>query len=658
MAPLTLAELQRLHEEALYKAAHLRTALKDLEAEYRMGVITSQAYTVTKANIETDLRSWNEKAREYKEAIDALAAVPPAPVEPRTKEARIRELVAKYMALLEEAVDGQITADLFALWTFGLLEELRLLGYSIAGLPPYTPPPPVVPPPVEPPEDAAGLRALAERVAGRVQAMYALGPFSTAELKAATKAAYDAIMAGKTEAEALAAAEALLKGTGKLDPMAAMSGLLRAFGNLGSMATDAGVGAQLSGPIAAFLDTLGVSPEALRAVMASPLDREKAAQIATGVATAAQAGLGILLSVGVIAEVASLGQIESVVHATDMLLHNTGLDEILRPLFTAAPYAALTVPVRQYWMSVFKPTIPGIQDLRLMAVREAFPVETREQQFAEMARWGAYQGLDTYWADRYLAAGYERMAVPDALRAFSFRRAEITRRLLHGEITEGEAGTLREGSEKWLRGFLSIADIHPDDHDEILRALWSLPTRYERRHGYIMGVFERRDLVEMFQKDGLTEADADTSTEAMIAYALNAERNAVGRAAGVVYRETLEELAIRLRKLDMAVGDAMDALEATRESLQAKTPGVTSADVALAEEGVEHARSALGSLKRRAEGIRTAAEAGLRAELASLLIVGDRQDLWVRRYAMEARIKTRPTEILEELIEGLEFEGG
>ncbi|MBA7589036.1 hypothetical protein ES708_31109 [subsurface metagenome] len=201
--------------------------------------------------------------------------------------------------------------------------------------------------------------------------------------------------------------------------------------------------------------------------------------------------------------------------------------------------------------------------------------------------------------------------------------------------------------EDQLKAFLSIADIHPDDHNAILSTLWRSPTRYERRHGYIMGVYEEDDLEEYFHRDGLSDDDAKTATAAMAAYALNSERNAVARAAGRVYRETLEGILEGIRDRDQAVRDAMDVLMDVTEALRIGVEGVTKADVDRAEEEVERAKGYVGSLKRRAAGIRETAEKELRAELKDLLLTGDRQDLWVRRYAMEAKVTTRPWELIE-----------
>ena len=421
---------------------------------------------------------------------------------------------------------------------------------------------------------------------------------------------------------------------GEADQLKHIGGLFGQFGRLGALKDDATVGSGIAGAVGSFFTGLGLTPETLQDLKKSPLDRELTAKWATGISTAAQTGLGLLYSIGVITEVASLGQIDTLIDAIDNIITNLGIDDIIKPLFTAPYYAALTIPTRQYWMSVFKPTVPPIQDLRLMAVREAFPVETRKAQFAEMEKWGGYHGLDEYWTERYLRAGYERMDVRTALDMFYWRLWD----------------------EDQLKAFLSIADIHPDDHDAIISTLWRSPTRYERRHGYIMGVYGDEDLEEYFHRDGLSDEDSKTATAAMTAYALNAERNAVARAAGVVYRETLEGVLVRIRKLDTAVVDTMEALEEAKADLKAGAAGVTQATVDKAEENIEHARSALGSLKRRAAGIRTTAEAELRTELAILKITGDRQDLWVRRYAMEARITTRPWELIEEAVPEVPYE--
>ena len=413
-----------------------------------------------------------------------------------------------------------------------------------------------------------------------------------------------------------------------------MGGLLGRFGTLGALKPDGRTAAGVAGAVGDFFTGLGLTPETLMDLKHSPIDREKTAKWATGISVAAQAGLGLLYSIGVITEVASLGQVDTLVDAIDNVVTNLGIDDIIKPLFTAPTYAALTIPTRQYWMSVFKPTVPPIEDLRLMAVREAFPVETRVEQFAEMQRWGAYHGLDEFWAERYLMAGYERMDVRTAQDMFYWRLWD----------------------EAELRRFLSIADIHPDDHDAIISTLWRNPTRYERRHGYIMGVYDTEDLEEYFHRDGLSDEDSKTATAAMTAYALNAERNAVARAAGRIYRETLEELQEKIQELGGALSEAVGVAMETEEALEAGVGGVTQADATAAARSISRLRAELAAWKRRAEPVRVKAEAELRAELATLKLTGERQDLWVRRYAMEAKVKSRPWELLEEAEAGTTWE--
>jgi len=590
MAPTTLEELQARHKHALEEASRLRGLRRDLDAAIKAGQIPPDKGAATRANLTKKIKKWGAAAAAALEAINEL-----------------RKSGEGSDATEEAADDSEEATD--------EAEETE------------KEPEPTV-------DEVDELKDRADEACANARAWAAAQGRTTAQNDAACAAARDAVMDGKTDLEAAQAARLAADAIVTAGPTFDISGLISRFGTLGDLKDDAVVGAGIADAIGTFFDSLGVTPEVLMELKTSPINRDKAAQVATGVSIAAKSGLGLLYSIGIITEVASLGQIDTLVDAIDSMLENLGIGDILRPLFTAPAYAGLTLPVRQYWMKQFRPTIPPIQDLRLMAVREAFPVETRKEQFDEMEKWGGYLGLDEYWRDRYLIAGYERMDVRTALAMYHWRLWD----------------------DDQLTAFLKIADIHPDDHKAILATLWRSPTRYERRHGYIMGVYGEEDLEEYFHRDGLSDADAVTATAAMTAYALNSERNAVARAAGRVYREIIEEVAGGIRKRDDDLRGAEALLEETRAALKAAEPGVTKADVDHAEEEVEHAKSALGSLKRRAASIRETAEAELRSELKDLKIDGDRRDLWVRRYYMEARIKTRPWEIIEAEVPEVPFE--
>lgn len=625
MAPTTLAELESQYKFATTQAANFTTLLKNLVAQVNAGQIHPQHAAPTMFQLKAEIERWTNEANRLQDAIATLTGAEEEPPTPEDKAKYIQIYLAEMTRLDADAREGLLTFDAYTRQWNAIAANLKAYGYDVTTLTPLTRAEIPEPKPEPTVDELEELKAEAEAACNEARAWAAHEHRSRAQSDAACDAAYKAIMDGKTRIQAAQAAMNAALALAAEDPIFDVSGLISAFGRLGALKDDAVVGSEVAGAVGGFLATLGLTPGALEELKASPLDRDKAAQVATGISIAAQTGLGLIYSIGVFAEVASLGQIESVTDMIDNILRNLGIDEIIKPLFTAPFYAALTIPVRQYWMKVYRPTIPPIQDLRVMAVREAFPVETREEQFDEMERWGGYHGLDEYWRDAYLKAGYERMDVRTALDMFYWRLWD-----------EGQ-----------LKAFLSIADIHPDDHNAIISTLWRSPTRYERRHGYIMGVYDDAALEEYFHRDGLSDEDSKTATMAMTAYALNAERNAVARAAGRVYRETLEGVLEGIRDRDKEVRDAMAALEEAKAALRAAVEGVTQATVDRAEEDLERAKSALGGLKRRAAGIREEAEAELRGELTDLKLTGERQDLWVRRYAMEARVTTRPWELIE-----------
>lgn len=623
---VTLKELEDQLEEALSKARTTRLEKTNLGIAYDQGLLDAAMYQAAMVGIDQRIKRWDDEVSRLQDAIASLKETEEEPPEPDQAAILIATLLGQMRSIDEKVRAGVILYDPYLRSWDTLIAQLRALGYAVETLKPV--PRAEVPeeiPPI-PPEEPEELKAQAEAVRDQViSACIARGTYEWACVGYG-RMAYDAVMAGETPAAAKDTVEEVERKAVEEGPLAAIGGLLGSFGNLGDLMSDSGIASMLAAPITTFMDALGLGPKGLEAVMASPMDRDKAAQIATGVSIAAQTGLGILYSIGVLTEIGSMGQVDTLVDVIDNTIRTLGIDEIIRPLFTAPSYAALTIPVRQYWMSVFKPTIPPIEDLRLMAVREAFPVETREEQFAEMGKWAAYHGLDEYWRDRYLTAGYERMDVRTALDMFYWRLWD----------------------EKQLKAFLSIADIHPDDHNSIISTLWRSPTRYERRHGYIMGVYDEEDLEKYFHRDGLSDGDSKTATVAMTAYALNAERNAVARAAGRIYRETLEAIGERLADLEKESREALDDVVAMEKLLEAGEDDVTGADVEAASLEVADIQARLGGLKKSAADIRAKAEAELRVELTELKVTADRQDLWVKRYAMEAKVKTRPWELIEE----------
>ena len=155
--------------------------------------------------------------------------------------------------------------------------------------------------------------------------------------------------------------------------------------------------------------------------------------------------------------------------------------------------------------------MPSADDLIRFAVREAFPVApTWEAQYAEAKKYGENVGLTPFWFDRYAAAHWIRMDVDSAFRAMA-RDPKL--------------------DTDWFLRFLRIADIHPDDREHSLRARWRLPGIRAVRHAYITGVIGR-ERVETWTKWEGTHPDwLDVEVDGLIAYAWEAERNALRRAA-------------------------------------------------------------------------------------------------------------------------------
>jgi len=165
--------------------------------------------------------------------------------------------------------------------------------------------------------------------------------------------------------------------------------------------------------------------------------------------------------------------------------------------------------LKRYWLKQYKPFIPPIEDLRLMAVREAFPVEPGEPQYKEMEKWAIEQGMDPYWTQRYLFMGFIRM---DLRQAYE--------NLWRGFWKEEE-----------FKSFLRIADIHPDDRDPVYKVAFRPPGVREMGYGYDTGEYNVEDIVKYRRWGGLSPEDAAKAGRAMVAYRTEAEREALRREA-------------------------------------------------------------------------------------------------------------------------------
>ena len=155
--------------------------------------------------------------------------------------------------------------------------------------------------------------------------------------------------------------------------------------------------------------------------------------------------------------------------------------------------------------------MPSADDLIRFAVREAFPVEpTWEAQKAEAMKYAENMGLTPFWFERYSLAHWIRMDIDSAFRAMA-RDPDL--------------------DTDWFLRFLRIADVHPDDREHSLRARWRLPGIRAVRHAYITEVIDRARVETWAKWEGTHPDWLDVEVDGLIAYAWEAERNALRRAA-------------------------------------------------------------------------------------------------------------------------------
>jgi len=177
--------------------------------------------------------------------------------------------------------------------------------------------------------------------------------------------------------------------------------------------------------------------------------------------------------------------------------------------------------------------IPGISDLIRFAVREAYPVETTEEQWAELEKWAAKQGLSKYWVDRYVIAHWE-------LPAFSQLREAFWRGIIDAED---------------FRKFIVKHDYRPDpwpghkksDLDIMYELSYKLPGRIDARWMLRWGVIGREELKQLTMMEGIHPEWVDRVVEGEIRNMLIDERTRLLtqlRAQyinGIITREELEQ---------------------------------------------------------------------------------------------------------------------
>jgi len=244
-----------------------------------------------------------------------------------------------------------------------------------------------------------------------------------------------------------------------------------------------------------------------------------------------QVGAATLIGLTTAASAIPFGSIGDAVDEVWRLPSVEAAMDIAREAFLMEYRTGVYPLLRRYWNKQYLPFIPSVDDLRLMAVREAFPVEPGLPQYQEMEKWAIQQGLDPYWTERYYLAGFIRM-------------------------------DLRQAYENLWRGFwtpdqfqfyLRIADIHPDDREPVTRVAFRPPGVREMGYGYDTGMYSVEDIVKYRRWGGLSLEDAEKAGKAMVAYRTEAEREALRREAISDFENWLDDEA-QLRANLKAIG--------------------------------------------------------------------------------------------------------
>jgi hypothetical protein len=286
-------------------------------------------------------------------------------------------------------------------------------------------------------------------------------------------------------------------------------------GQVGPLQMDSALGNALAGPIRDFLKAIGLDLESLKALKGSPTDPKKAAELAQSIAVASIGAHAVLATVGIVSEMVSLGQIETVTSALDMVLRNTGIANTLANCFSMPFYEGLIRPAQMYWRSVFTTEVPGPSDLIRFVVREVIKPEDFET-------WMRLQGFSSAWSKAYWEAHWQlpsRSEVVDAYHRGVITKEEMQRYLVwHDYKPEPRPG------------------ISKSDMEIVAGLTKTLMGRVDVRRAYELGFFERKDLVEWYRRLGYEE-DAELMAEVQAETALEAERMAVARAAGRLFRD-------------------------------------------------------------------------------------------------------------------------
>jgi len=205
----------------------------------------------------------------------------------------------------------------------------------------------------------------------------------------------------------------------------------------------------------------------------STQDPEAAAAALAGEGTQGMLALALAHTPGIIAEAASLGQVETVAWTVMDLANASGLPDRVKNAFNLAFEIGILGPAKYHYNAVYTPAWPELQDLTRLLARGQISAE-------EYLQISSFHGLDGRWAAGLWNA---------FLRLPEFR--ELQPMLWRGLIddTGFKDAMLRQG---W----------HPDVVDEMLNLAWQIPGPQDLIRFVVREVISPADFIAQMEKQG------------------------------------------------------------------------------------------------------------------------------------------------------------
>jgi len=205
----------------------------------------------------------------------------------------------------------------------------------------------------------------------------------------------------------------------------------------------------------------------------SSQDPAAAAAEANAQVSAGMLALALAHTPGIIAEAASLGQIESVAWTVMDLTNASGLPDIVRQSNTLPYEVGILAPARYHYNALYRPLQPGLLDLTRYLARGQITAD----EYIMLSR---YNGLDDRWA----AAAWNAF-----LRLPEYRELQSMR--WRGLIDDAgfKDAMLRQG---W----------HPDVVDEMLNLAWQIPGPTDLIRFVVREVISPAEFIIQMEKQG------------------------------------------------------------------------------------------------------------------------------------------------------------